>query len=195
MKDIYYQYLMPENLGDSRGYLSTVIAVNAQNQRLDSFYDVLFLKDTDKHFITHPNHPMHRHDFYSIWWMIDGESTYVLDDKSYSVKGGTIGFIAPEQLCAFKSSAFASGFCFNFTESPLLVFNTELSYTLKFELFRNTPLLRLRYPESVERLRKAFDSLLELTQRPDDGKVHKYNLLYSMSKLLCEILETREFKE
>lgn len=196
MNELIYRYA--QNKEENRRYndvFKTIIATDGMGHKVDSFYDVFLLKDADEHFFTDPRHPMHRHDFYSVWWNLNGKGTYILEDKEYPIESGMLGFVAPEQLHAFKMSILQSAVVLCFTEENVLAIDSEIVYRVKYGLFRGTPFLKLDSSESFERLRKIFGLLVETNQRMDGGPAHKYSMLTLISNLLCEILQTQEFKE
>jgi quercetin dioxygenase-like cupin family protein len=63
----------------------------------------------------------HRHDFYHLFWVETGNGTFVSDGRSYPVAGGSLIFVPPGQVHAWKWNDTLSGYVLCF--EPVLLFN------------------------------------------------------------------------
>ncbi len=53
-----------------------------------------------------PSTPMHTHDFYEVFYVLDGAATHILNDRRYRLRAGDLVFIYPEDRHAIIGKTF-----------------------------------------------------------------------------------------
>ena len=75
----------------------------------------------------------HRHDFYHLFWIESGNGTFVSDGRSYPVTHGSLIFVPPGQVHAWKWNDTLSGYVLCF-EPALLFSGNDRPYRLLHDL-------------------------------------------------------------
>lgn len=64
----------------------------------------------------------HRHQFYAVYWIHEGDGVHIIDFKDYAICAGRIFFIRPEQVHFFCANSGARYSAIQFTEEFMLPF-------------------------------------------------------------------------
>lgn len=80
-------------------------------------------------------HQPHRHDYYSIIWVVRASGVHHIDFKSYPVKNQTIYFISPGQVHHLQLKSKPEGYVFLFTPDFLEASGIPQSFLSSLELF------------------------------------------------------------
>jgi AraC family transcriptional regulator, transcriptional activator of pobA len=108
-------------------------------------------------------HIPHRHDFYHLFWVESGNGTFVSDGQSYPLTRGSLIFIPPGQVHAWKWNATLKGYVLCFEPASLFSRN-DRPYRLLHDLaqFSATTKDRANFPiagSSYRILRASFKEL------------------------------------
>ena len=78
-------------------------------------------------------HTPHRHDFYHLFWVVSGSGTFVNDGRSYPLTRGSLIFVPPGQVHAWKPNDTLDGYVLCF-EPALLFSGNNRPYRLLHDL-------------------------------------------------------------
>jgi AraC-like DNA-binding protein len=147
---------------------------------LISFYSI-------GHFINQPNNPtefevfrfdeieepevddLHKHTFYEIIWIEEGESRQIIDYKEYEVKPQSLFFISQGQLHHFEEWKPITGGCIMFTEDFFLLNQQDKNKLFELSFLDNlhanaciTP-----DPKSYQEIKQTIDAIYNEHFRKD----------------------------
>jgi AraC family transcriptional activator of pobA len=138
-----------------------------------SKFTVSSLCNLGESFFEHQQHP-HRHDFYAIFWIREGQLTHVIDQQTYEIHSGTICCIAPGQVHQLHLSDKVDGYLIAFKEDLCCPTVPGKSSPVYPDLFVN----------------ESFHSIIELGERPEVA-----TLTWILNQMLVEIeLRKAEFE-
>jgi len=97
----------------------------------------------------------HRHSYFTIIWVLEGEGTHYIDFKAYPIRPGTIFFVSPGQVHHIELTAPPKGYVILFTEDFLMQNGIPLEFMNGLRLFYACDEVREIHPDTVssERLR------------------------------------------
>ena len=108
-------------------------------------------------------HTPHRHDFYHLFWVESGTGTFVSDGRSYPLTCGSLIFVPPGQVHAWKSNDTLNGYVLCFEPASLFSGN-DRPYRMLHDLAlfsattKNRPTFEIA-GSSYRILRTAFKDL------------------------------------
>lgn len=90
-----------------------------------------------KHFIDHHQDIKfpHRHSFYQVLFITEGEGSHIIDFETHLVKKGMIYFLAPSQVHEWLFSKNTNGILINFNENLFSSFLANSHYVNDFPFF------------------------------------------------------------
>jgi AraC family transcriptional activator of pobA len=90
-----------------------------------------------KHFINHHKNIKfpHRHSFYQVLYITEGEGSHVIDFENHVVKKGMMYFLAPSQVHEWLFSENTNGVLINFNENLFSSFLANSHYLNDFPFF------------------------------------------------------------
>jgi AraC family transcriptional activator of pobA len=90
-----------------------------------------------KHFIDHHQDIKfpHRHSFYQVLFITEGEGSHIIDFETHIVKKGMIYFLAPSQVHEWLFSENTNGILINFNENLFSSFLANSHYVNDFPFF------------------------------------------------------------
>ncbi len=90
-----------------------------------------------KHFINHHKDIKfpHRHSFYQVLYITEGQGSHIIDFENHIVKKGMIYFLAPGQVHEWLFSENTNGVLINFNENLFSSFLTNSHYLNDFPFF------------------------------------------------------------
>ena len=90
-----------------------------------------------KHFIDHHQDIKfpHRHSFYQVLFITEGEGSHIIDFETHIVKKGMIYFLAPSQVHEWLFSKNTNGILINFNENLFSSFLANSHYVNDFPFF------------------------------------------------------------
>lgn len=115
----------------------------------------------------------HRHDFYTIYWIKNGEMVHTIDTVRHVVKSNTIFFLAPGQVHTMEFSEKIDGYMLAFQENFMCLRDqASLQEGISSALFFNN------YFSSVltlnEEQEKDFDLIIQMMQREMKNQAPNY---------------------
>jgi AraC family transcriptional activator of pobA len=114
----------------------------------------------------------HKHGFYEILWITQGQSLQVIDYEEYQVLPGSLFIISPGQVHLIEPSAHLAGFCVRFTEEFFLLDQPSAPVLAELSYLDNpavTPTLPLS-PDRATKLRTLLELLLGEFHQPDPAE-------------------------
>jgi AraC family transcriptional activator of pobA len=110
----------------------------------------------------------HKHNFYEILWITQGQSQQVIDYKEYQVEPNSLFIISPGQVHLIEPNAQLTGFCVRFTEEFFLLDQPSVPLLAQLSYLDNpavTPTLPLS-PDRATKLRTLLELLLNEFDQP-----------------------------
>lgn len=119
----------------------------------------------------HDRQTPHRHDFYQLIWLTEGNGRLVCDLKEWDFEAGTLFFAAPGRLHCWKPETPARGIALGFTDEFLCAETDRPSALGRFAYLHEAekPLLPLTGQERVE-MNGLFGSLLNEAAQNEPGR-------------------------
>lgn len=77
----------------------------------------------------------HKHEFFEIIWIVNGEGTHVINFKEYNVTSNTLYFLPPGKIHSFNRSGIHTGFCLSFSKNILLYMNKDIRNLVNSQIF------------------------------------------------------------
>lgn len=78
---------------------------------------------------------MHFLNLYSIFWFYSGEGTHIVDFDGYEIGQGTVFFLSPKRIRAYRNLNNVDGIAMCFPEDFLLKIDNELQGRIKTKMF------------------------------------------------------------
>ncbi len=78
---------------------------------------------------------LHFHEFYMAIWFKNGRGVHIVDSEEYSIKGGRLFFLNPNQLHTFKDYDLIEGTVITFSEELFNLMCPRLADYIKYEIF------------------------------------------------------------
>ncbi len=137
-----------------------------------------------------PTDTPHRHTYYEILFIEEGQGFHEIDFYSYPVQGAGLHFLTPGQVHLLNFSTACQGFIVAFSEEYYSFYNPTAPPLAQFAFFqpgRRQPILQLSQLE-----RHYFHNIMEnmvadhLSDEPDQAMIGKYlGVLLQKSNGLC----------
>ena len=113
--------------------------------------------DSNRHFEVH--YP-HRHDFFEILFLTNGNGTHTIDFRDYEIKPNSIFFLSPGQIHSISLSKDIYGYIFLFSSEFFLINKTDENKILEFPFFYTAsdenPPLELKEEKDINFLKELF---------------------------------------
>jgi AraC-like DNA-binding protein len=93
----------------------------------------------------------HRHNYFTIIWVLEGEGTHYIDFKAYPIAPGTIFFVNPGQVHHVELISRPKGYVILFTEDFLLQNGIPLEFMNGLRLFYACDEVRAIHPDEGTR--------------------------------------------
>lgn len=111
-----------------------------------------YLNFSDKPALTQSTNP-HRHDFYEILYVTEGEGTHFIDLNAYPIEPNTFYFISPGQVHYWQTTVPIEGDIFIFTDDFLLLAPADYMVLQEFSFFhtvQGSPTLQLNEADHLQ---------------------------------------------
>ncbi len=142
--------------------------------------------------ILHPALTPHRHDFYEIVWITEGQGTLSIDLDHYPIQPNTLCLLAPGQIHTWQVEQTPVGFVLGFTHRFFAESPKDSSALIELPFFQDVgaaPVLSAD-EEQAELFSQTCTQLLRESQRPLPGQA---TLLRSYLRIL--LIEARRLQE
>ena len=136
---------------------------------------------------------LHKHTFYEIIWIEDGESRQVIDYKDYDIRASSLFFISPGQLHSFEEWKPVTGGTIMFTADFFLLnhSNPDRLFELSFlDNFYANPCLRPD-PDSYADIKHTIDLLTAEHRRTDRSMPICQSLLHILLQQVQRSIDTQ----
>lgn len=77
----------------------------------------------------------HKHEFFEIIWIKNGDGTHIINFEEHSVTNNTIYFLPPGKIHSFHGSGIHTGFCLSFSKNVLLYMNKDVRNLINSQIF------------------------------------------------------------
>lgn len=77
----------------------------------------------------------HKHEFFEIIWIKNGEGSHIINFEEHSVTNNTIYFLTPGKVHSFHGIGFYTGFCLSFSKNVLLYINKDVRNLINSQIF------------------------------------------------------------
>lgn len=104
------------------------------DQAQTSFFDISDI-NTIKDLRQEGLQKMHFLNLYSIFWFYSGEGTHIVDFDEYEIGQGTVFFLSPKRIRAYRNLNNVEGIAMCFPEDFLLKIDKELQGRIKTKMF------------------------------------------------------------
>jgi AraC-like DNA-binding protein len=128
-----------------------------------------------------PDRP-HRHDYFTVVLVLEGEGTHTIDFKDYSLVRGTLFFIHPGQVHQVKATSRPKGFVLTFTSGFLLrngISDQLINEVYLYNNYGESPPL-LVDEEGITQYRLLIDNIQDVLNNPSG---YSYEALGALLKL------------
>lgn len=106
----------------------------AKDQANTSFFDISDI-NTIKDLRQEGLQKMHFLNLYSIFWFYSGAGTHIVDFDEYEIGQGTVFFLSPKRIRAYRNLSNVEGVAMCFPEDFLLKIDNELQGRIKTKMF------------------------------------------------------------
>lgn len=106
----------------------------AKDQANTSFFDISDI-NTIKDLRQEGLQEMHFLNLYSIFWFYSGAGTHIVDFDEYEIGQGTVFFLSPKRIRAYRNLSNVEGVAMCFPEDFLLKIDNELQGRIKTKMF------------------------------------------------------------
>ena len=106
----------------------------AKDQAKTSFFDISDI-NAIKELRQEGLQKMHFLNLYSIFWFYSGEGTHIVDFDEYEIGQGTVFFLSPKRIRAYRNLSNVEGVAMCFPEDFLLKIDNELQGRIKTKMF------------------------------------------------------------
>lgn len=138
---------------------------------------------------------MHTHDFYFIAWIEQGNFEYYVDVQNFNIEGKALLLLSPGEFHNFKSVQNIHGISIDFTENFFRYMPKEWSSYIKHYIIKRLPYLKIKSEDSEFRIKRQINQIKELLEKQHGDLSKKIGAYSLLAVLLCEIVETQEFRE
>lgn len=137
----------------------------------------------------------HKHDYYTILLVLNGDGTHYIDFKSYPIVSGTIFFVSPGQVHHVHLNRAPEGYVLLFTDD-FLIQNGIPSETMDaFRLFYACDEVKAIHPDelSMKRLVGYINQILAEFQSLEDFRFQGISAWLKLFLIDCKRLKSIEF--
>lgn len=130
---------------------------------------------------------IHKHFFYEILWVDEGQSRQIIDFEAYELKKGSLFFISPGQVHEFEEWQPLKGGTIMFTSDFFLFNHQDKNKLFELSFLDNTYINPALNPseESFSEIRKTIDILMKEKNRPDSS----ISILQSLLNILLHQIQ------
>ncbi len=129
----------------------------------------------------------HRHDFYTIIWIKEGEGHHIIDFNTFKLGKDQVYFIAPGQIHQFSPVVRPHGWALSFSSDFLIINNISTSFLFNINLFRHygdSPPLVIVKETKIE-LEQLSNQMLSFFEQKDEHRIQALGALLLLFLIHC----------